>query len=164
MRGRKPKNPHLQLIDGRTHHGSKEEMAPAIFVDGELGPPPPWFTPEHVLKWEHALRFAPAGMLTELDRQVMTTFCIYSVIFDQSQQELIRTGGPVVASPVKAVPMQNPNLHTMNQAVVILYKCVYKLGFSPQSRTRVKQPNAKKRPGNAFANLKRFTMEDKRSR
>ena len=159
MKGRRPKSTILRLIEGNP---GKREIVPDIVIDGELGQPPAWFKPEHVLKWSHLQRFAPAGMLTELDRQLVIQYCVSAAIYDQAVQDMAELG-PVVKSPNKGVPMQSPYLHTMNQAAAQLDRCYDKLGFSPQSRSRVKAPNAKRsKSSTTFAKLKAFKIEDKR--
>lgn len=159
MRGRIPKSSALRLVEGNP---GKREIIPDIVIDGDLGIPPPWFNQDQVLKWQHLQRFAPAGMLTELDRQLVIQYCVAAVIYDQAVQDMDEKGS-VVLSPNKGVPMQSPYLHTMNQAAAQLDRCYDKLGFSPQSRSRVKAPHVKRsKSSSTFAKLKAFEIQDKR--
>jgi P27 family predicted phage terminase small subunit len=160
MAGRNPKPQHLRIIDGKTHHGSAEENRPQIFVDGELGEAPAWFKPAQRLKWDHLARSAPAGMLTELDRQLVVQYCVSAALYDECAQNLGERGGPVVLSPNKNVPMQSPYLHSLNQASADLHRCTQALGFSPTARTRVKAPIRGKKSSSTFADLKRLELEE----
>jgi P27 family predicted phage terminase small subunit len=162
MKGRRPKSTYLRLLEGNP---GEHKIIPDIVVDGELGPCPAWFAADQVLKWDHLQRFAPHGMLTELDRQLVIQYCVAAAIYDKAVQDMAQHGA-VVLSPNKGVPMQSPYLHTMNQAATQLDRCYDKLGFSPQSRTRVKAPHGRKagKSSSTFANLKKFEIENKRTR
>lgn len=158
MRGRKPKPPHLRLIDGRTHHGSKEEMAPQVLVDGELGAPPPWFKPDHRLMWDHLNRSAPRGMLTELDRQLIIDYCMTSVAYNDCAQQVAELG-VVVKAPKKGTPMVSPFWYEMRAAGDRLGKIGDRIGLSPVARGRVRAPGGKNTPKSRFKGLKELKVD-----
>jgi P27 family predicted phage terminase small subunit len=155
MKGRRPKSTLLRLIEGNP---GKREIVPEMIARGDLGPPPNWFRPEQRLKWDHILRSAPAGMLTELDRQLVIQYCVAAAIYDECAHQLGERGGPVVLSPKKGVPMQSPYMWSLNQADAQLNRCLAQLGFSPVSRSRVKDPSARGKAKNRFSDLKKFEI------
>lgn len=161
MRGRKPKPAHLRLVDGRTHHGSAEEIAPQIVIDGELGGPPDWFRPEHRLMWDHLQRSAPRGMLTELDRQLIIDYCMTAVAYNECAQQVAESG-VVVEAPKKKTPMVSPFWYEMKAAGDRLGKIGDRVGLSPVARGRVKAPSAKSRSTSTFAKLKALKIPERR--
>lgn len=163
MRGRKPKPAHLRLIDGRTHHGSAAELAPQIVVDGELAGPPDWFKPQHRLMWDHLQRSAPAGMLTELDRQLVVDYCMTAVAYNECAVQVAELG-VVVKAPRRGTAMISPFWYEMKAAGDRLGKIGDRIGLSPVARGRVKAPSAKSRSSSTFAKLKAFEIPEKRPR
>ena len=159
VRGRKPKPQHLRLIDGRTSH---VETLPEIVVDGDLSEPPNWFNPQQRIIWNSVMRAAPPGMLKQLDSSLMITFVVAAALHAECSQA-VTENGPIVLSPVKGVPMQNPYLSIMNNQAATMIRCIAEMGFSPTARVRVKvPPSARSKSGSTFANLKKLKVEEKR--
>lgn len=153
MKGRRPKQAHLRLIDQGIQLVNPQGSA----SDDALGPPPSWFSPDHVLAWQHVERSAPLGLLLELDRQLVTQYCVNAVLFEHCAKKIAECG-VVVLSPVKKVPMVSPFASEMHKAELALKACIDQLGFSPASRSRIR-PQKRSALPSKFRNLKQLKVD-----
>ena len=77
MPGRKPKPTELHKLEGTfvpSRHGKRAQEPRAEGSLAEL-PPPEWFDADQREVWQRALRDAPAGVLAQLDWQVLAEYC-----------------------------------------------------------------------------------------
>lgn len=150
MRGRKPKPTWLKIIEGHAGHRPLNVNEP--IPEDPLGGPPEDFSDAQRRIWDHAVKAAPPGLLTELDRYVLITYCVAAALHDEARAQL-RKYGALVKAPITQVPMQSPWLTILNKQALIMQKAISDMGFSPSSRGRVKIER-KQQLGNGFDDLK----------
>jgi P27 family predicted phage terminase small subunit len=134
MRGRKPKPTHLKLIDGNPGKRAINKNEPIPIK--ELSEAPDFLSLEQTEVWEHVIANAPAGMLKELDRELLYAWVAAAVNHRDAQRE-IREHGQFVHSKKTGYSTANPASLVAKRAVDIMTRVAAELGFSPSSRSRM---------------------------
>lgn len=156
MRGRKPKPTYMRVLDGNAGHRpiNTDEPKPEPVPDDE--PPPEWLSDDQKEGWRYAMKNAPAGMLSALDRSILVAWVVAEERHADAAQHVSRLGSLVKGKG--GVPYQNPYLSIMNKQAQIMMRAAAELGFTPSSRSRVKvTPPKGAGRGNPFADLKELT-------
>ena len=159
--GRKPKPVVLKLITGnpgRRPLNEDEPRPPAAIPDA-----PAHLTPVARQEWD---RLAPGlylvGILTELDRAVLSAYCPSWADVVEAEEN-IRRYGKLVKSPTRKItrrrrdgtestetsggyPMQSPYVAIRNRALALMGKFAVELGRTPSSRGRVSAVRPDKPP------------------
>lgn len=99
---------------------------------GLLWAPPPWFDDEQRAQWSYALEYAPPGLLTGTDRELLMIWCCAAVEYTRAIKE-VRTLGQVVKTK-DGNAIQNPFLPIVNRQALIMMRAGAEMGFSPASR------------------------------
>jgi P27 family predicted phage terminase small subunit len=155
MRGRKPKPTWLKIIQGKPGHRPLNVNEP--IPEELIGPAPEDFTPEQRAVWDHAVKAAPLGLLTELDRRCLITYCVAAALYDEARKKIAQFGA-LVKTPITGVPMQSPWLSILNKQNLLMQRAIAEMGFSPTSRGRVKiERGVKDTGGGGFDDLKEIT-------
>lgn len=151
MRGRKPKPTWLKIIQGKPGHRPLNVNEP--IPEEAIGAAPEDFTDAQRRVWDHAVRAAPPGLLTELDRHVLITYCVAAALHEHARGE-IKKYGALVRAPITQQPMQSPWVSIMNKQAQMMQRAISEMGFSPTSRSRVKIERAPQQQSGGFDDLK----------
>jgi len=129
--GRKPTPTALKVLHGNP---GKRTLVPESEPQGqgELWAPPPWFDDDQRDQWHYALDFAPPGLLTATDRQMLVVWVVACVEHEKAVIELRKHGQVVKTADGNVI--QNPYLGIANRQAMILIRAVSELGFSPAAR------------------------------
>lgn len=152
-RGRKPKPTELKVLEGNPGKRALNHDEPK--PEGDIGDPPAWMSDDQKKIWTEAVKDAPPGLLTCLDKSVFT---VWVVAVDQHQKAAIKVSkfGAVVKSPSTGAPIKSPFVTILNQQAAVIQKAVSEMGFSPTARTRVKVDKAPQ-GADPFADLMAIT-------
>jgi P27 family predicted phage terminase small subunit len=134
MRGRKPTPLGLRILRGNPSKRKLPKDTP--IPEGDLNHPPEWMSRSQKSGWRYAIRNAPAGLLTRLDRSTLTTFIVAESLHRQAA-EAIEKYGLLIKTPNTNSVMQTPHLAILNRQAIIMLRAVEQLGFSPVARGRV---------------------------
>jgi P27 family predicted phage terminase small subunit len=128
-----PKPTALKIVQGtlRKDRANPREPKPA----GALGAAPDWFSDLQRQYWDHALRSAPKGLLTQLDSTTLVSYCVAAAAFEETTQFIQKTGRVVKGSTGTAV--LNPGVRAQALANAAMMKAASEMGFTPSSRARV---------------------------
>lgn len=99
---------------------------------GDLWAPPEYFDEVQREQWNYALDYAPPGLLTATDREVLAIWCVAAVEHARAVQAVRRMGQVVKTKDGNAI--QNPYLAVVNKQAMIMLRAGGELGFSPASR------------------------------
>jgi P27 family predicted phage terminase small subunit len=135
MRGRKPKPTWLKIIGGNP--GGRPLNPHEPVPKDPLTDAPTDFSDAQKAIWDHAMKAAPPGLLTELDRHMLVNYCVAADLHHQARLK-IQQFGPIIKAPQSGVPMQSPYMAVLNKQAQIMQKCMSEMGFTPSSRSRVK--------------------------
>ncbi len=118
----------------KLHGNPGKRRLPATDLEGKglLWAPPAWFDDEQREQWSHALQFAPPGLLTATDREVLVIWCVAAVELARAVVEVRKLGQVVKTKDGNAI--QNPFLPIVNKQALIMLKAGAEMGFSPASR------------------------------
>ena len=147
-RGRKPKPPELKILTGNP--GKREISQNFPKSETEIGRAPNWFSKEQKSTWNHAVKHAPRGLLTVMDRSPLIVWVVANDIHRQAGLAMLDDG--LVIKSQKGLPIQNPYLSIMNRQAELMIKASAELGFSPSSRCKVTVSGNQPLPPNKFSN------------
>ena len=133
MRGRKPLPTIVKRAKGtlRKHRTNPREPRPRDF----LGEPPAQLTDGAKDAWRLAIAYAPPGLLTGLDANILAAWAVAADLFWRAQEGLNKTG-LLIKSP-SGFPMQSPYLAIINKQAQLMGRAAAEMGFTPASRSRV---------------------------
>jgi len=150
VRGRKPTPRVLRILlgnPGRRPLGPDEPTPPVV---PETQAAPDWLDDGAKVEWG---RLAPMlvreGVLTEMDLDALTAYCVaWSTWKDATQQirrfgMVIKTGGKTTKGPdgkettTPGYPMQSPYISIANKAMAAMKGLMTEFGMTPSSRNRV---------------------------
>jgi P27 family predicted phage terminase small subunit len=116
------------------HGNTGKRPTPATVTDGEgvLFAAPEWMDEEQRRQWDYAMEYAPRGLLTATDREILATWCVASVAYVEAVREVRRTGLVVETKSGNQIP--NPYLGVQNRQALLMMRAGGELGFSPASR------------------------------
>jgi P27 family predicted phage terminase small subunit len=126
----------------KLHGNPGKRRLPATEVQGQglLWAPPAWFDDEQREQWTYALQFAPSGLLTATDREVLAIWCVAAVEHARAVLEVRKLGQVVQTKDGNAI--QNPFLPIVNKQAMIMLKTGSEMGFSPASRAALAARNS----------------------
>lgn len=133
MRGRKPKPRALRVVGGNAgKRALPSELPTADTFDSK---PPLGLDPGAKKEWRRVVESAPEGLLTALDRGVLTAYC---QSFSRAVQadKVISKGGLTIATP-QGFQQARPEVAISRQSWDAVRKFSVELGFTPSARTRV---------------------------
>lgn len=130
--GRKPQPTMLKVLHGNPHEHRLPSPEAEPQGQGELWAAPTWFDDDQREQWHYAIDFAPPGLLTATDRQMLTVWVGACVEYQRAMVELHKSGQ--VVKTVDGNVIQNPYLSIINRQALILIRAVSELGFSPAAR------------------------------
>jgi len=128
--GRRPTPTVLKQLHGNP--GRRPINANEPQGQGELWKPPHWFDEIQREQWHYALEWAPPGLLTATDRDILVAWCAACVEHARACIE-VRTHGQVVKTR-DGNAIQNPYLGVMNRQALIMMRAASELGFTPAAR------------------------------
>ncbi len=135
MRGAKPKPTVLKLITGNPGRRplNKGEPQPAIAI-----PEPPKLLEGEALREWHRLTpvMAELGLISELDRALVTAYCQLWARWFEAEEKLKQTGW-LVKTP-NDYPMQSPYLTIANRSLEQMRQLSEQIGLSPAARSRIR--------------------------
>jgi len=134
MRGRKPTATALKVIHGNPGKRplNRHEPRPGVAVPTC----PSHLNPSAKAEWRRVARqMAVLGMITELDRAVLASYCQAYGRWVKAERRLKDT--PMVIKLASGVIQQSPWLAIANKQVELMHRFAAELGLSPVSRTRV---------------------------
>jgi P27 family predicted phage terminase small subunit len=149
VRGRKPKATVLKLVSGsrRVRKDLASEPQPA----GELFAPPEEMSEREKAVWRRTIARAPAGLLRELDSDVLQLY-VETWVEREDARAKVKEFGAVVKSPVQGIPVRSPYKEIANRATDMLKGLISDLGFNPTSRSRISVSGSGAGKANRFAN------------
>ncbi len=154
MRGRKPTATALKVIHGNPGKRplNRHEPRPRVAVPTC----PAHLNPSAKAEWKRLARqMAVLGMVTELDRGVLASYCQAYGRWVEAERRLKDT--PMVIKLASGVIQQSPWLAIANKQLELMHRLAAELGLSPVSRTRVAVspigPKPWEDPGSKFAGL-----------
>jgi len=134
MRGRKPKATVLKLVRGE-RRASRLNPSEARVPVARLEPPSHLAGPA-LAKWiELAPQLARAGILTELDRDCLTCYCLEWSTVVRTQEKIDRVGE--VVKGYRGSLVVNPFVRVRDRALEMVRRFGEQLGLSPSARSRV---------------------------
>lgn len=141
IRGAKPKPTALHEL-----HGTLRKQRHQHRLDGEpvpssdIGSAPEWMTGDQKDQWDHAVQYAPRGVLKQIDSGTLTVWveaaerhrraCMAQSAFEE------KWGGMVATTPDGAF-IHSPYISIIARAGTTMLKAAGELGFSPTSRPRL---------------------------
>ncbi|KAA2237076.1 phage terminase small subunit P27 family [Salinarimonas soli] len=134
MRGRKPTPTALKVIHGNPGKRplNRREPRPGVAVPTC----PAHLNPSAKAEWKRVARqMVLLGMITELDRAVLASYCQAYGRWVEAERKLKET--PMVIRLASGVIQQSPWLAIANKQVELMQRFAAELGLSPVSRTRV---------------------------
>jgi P27 family predicted phage terminase small subunit len=122
------------LVLRELHGNTSQHALPTDVPEGEgvLCEPPEWMDEDQRRQWDYALEYAPRGLLTATDRQILATWCVASVTYAEAVREVRRLG--LVVKTKDGNPIQNPFLAIQNRQALLIMRAGEHLGFSPAAR------------------------------
>jgi P27 family predicted phage terminase small subunit len=142
-RGRKPKPTALHELQGTfnaTRHGRDRAGEPEALGDG-LSEPPDFLSEGQREAWLYAIRFAPAGVLKPIDRNVLLIWCQAEDSFRRAMaaQSILDAQQPRIPMLVatRAGMVESPYNAIMRNSALMMPRAGAELGFSPAARPRL---------------------------
>jgi P27 family predicted phage terminase small subunit len=148
MPGRRPKPPHLKLLQGNPGKRPIPKGGPK--VPAGMPKPPTHLNAEARAVWARvAPRLHEAGLLTPIDAEALGAFCVCAARVAEAEQALA-TEGPLV--PGRGGTMKaSPWVAIANQARRQMLSLAAEFGLTPSSRSRIRvEPPA---PSDDFEDL-----------
>ena len=129
--GRKPVPTMLKVLHGNP---GRRPVDPDIEPQGQgqLWAPPLWFNDEQREQWAYALEWAPPGLLTATDREILVVWVVACVKHANAAAKVGQLGDVVTTKDGNII--QNPYLSILNRQALIMIRVVSELGFSPAAR------------------------------
>ena len=134
MAGRKPLPTKIHELRGNPGKRKRNRSEPKPKVT--LPECPAHLDDRAVVEWDRiSTKLAKLGLLTELDRAVLSAYCaVWSRMVD-AEEHLARFG-TVIKSP-SGYPIQSPYLSIANRAIKQIEELSGEFGMTPSTRTRV---------------------------
>jgi len=140
--GPPPKPTALRLIEGggrmrgRFAARAKREPKPTL----GLRDPPKSFTAEHLAIWNRLIEDTPDGLLTRVDQDLFTNYCVSLAIRDHAIEKLVATGGQILVKAMNGDANRfivNPYVKEFRRICETIRVMQQELGYTPASRTRI---------------------------
>jgi P27 family predicted phage terminase small subunit len=144
MRGRPPVPTRLKVLRGNPGKRALNASEPAPAPRRSLAPPA-WLEGEAAAEWRRlAPKFARLGLLTEIDGEALSQYCVVWARWREAETAL-RKHGMVIAGS-KGGPVLSPYVAIASRALSQMRAYLDGFGMTPSARTRVKtdpgpQPN-----------------------
>ncbi|MBI1291334.1 phage terminase small subunit P27 family [bacterium] len=134
MRGRKPKPTVLKLIEGnpgKRRINGREPRPPA-----SVPTCPAHLSPTAKTEWKRLARMLnETGLLTQIDRTVLATYCQAYGRWVEAERKLAETP-PLLKTPAGYVQV-SPWITISNKQVELMTRLMAEIGLSPSSRSRL---------------------------
>lgn len=149
-RGRKPKAPHLRLIQGNTGHKAKDSrVTPSLPVDADAKPPR-WLSKEARKHWRTLVpALAQAGLLSRLDGAQLAQYCATQARWIEAQIHL--NNEPLMVAMPSGIVRPNAWFVVSNNLSAQLMRMGDVMGLNPAARARLKVDPPPSAADNAFA-------------
>lgn len=134
MRGRKPKPTVLKLIEGNPgkRRINGREPRPPAFVPTC----PAHLSPTAKTEWKRMARMLnETGLLTQIDRTVLATYCQAYGRWVEAERRLAET--PALLKTPAGYVQVSPWITIANKQVELMTRLMAELGLSPSSRSRL---------------------------
>jgi P27 family predicted phage terminase small subunit len=132
--GRPRKPTHLKIIEGSRDRRPLELQNSEPRPEGEVGPPPAYFTEQQKVLWSEVRSLCPGGLIRRLDSYVFEQFVI-AVARARDVNERLK-GAPQIIKTSSGAVIENPLFRVARQQALIIKAFSTELGFSPVARTR----------------------------
>lgn len=130
-----PKKPTaLKLVEGtyREDRVAKNEPKPRVSIPK----PPKHLKGEALEEWDRIVQeLAENGLITNLDRAALVTYCEFWAHYVQASEKVQRVG--VTISTAAGNIIENPSFSIQKRAAEIMHKFLVEFGMTPASRTRI---------------------------
>jgi P27 family predicted phage terminase small subunit len=134
MGGRIPKPTNLKLLHGNPGKRPLNTREPKPRV--EIPTPPAHLNDLAKAEWDRlAPKLAQLGLISELDRAALATYCCAYARWVEAEQAMSKTG-PVIRYP-NGSPGFSPYWTVSNKAVEQMKSILTEFGLTPASRTRL---------------------------
>lgn len=156
MRGRKPIPTAIKILRGNPGRRPLPAAEPMPAALAESHPPPAWLTSKAKVEWRRvAPVLARAGLLTALDVDALTSYCVTVTLWRKAVEELRRHG--VVTKTPEGLLQASPYLTIARQTQATLTKLLVEFGMTPSARARVTRAIPGHDPGGPATNpLEKF--------
>jgi P27 family predicted phage terminase small subunit len=128
--GRKPVPTPLAKLHGNPSRKRLNPEEPE--GQGVLWDPPSWFNDAQRAQWRYAVEYAPPGLLTATDREILVVWVVACVKHADAAVKVSTLGDVVTTKDGNII--QNPYLSILNRQALIMIRVVSELGFSPAAR------------------------------
>ncbi len=156
MRGRKPAPTYLKIVKGAAPHRINDQEARVPLA---IPNPPLELNAPGRLEWE---RVAPQlfrhGILTDIDRGVLTAYCQAYGRWIEAERVIIKMAktdqmtGAMMIKTTNGNAIQNPMLGIANKALDHMVRYAAELGMTPSARSRVKAEGEEEAGENRYIN------------
>lgn len=156
--GRKPKPTALKIISGNPGRRKLTDLEPHF--DPSQPTPPPFLCDDAKVEWGRISGLLyEAGVLTEVDRGVLSAYCQAYGLWAQAEREIQKLQQTSVLNGLILKTkdgnyIHQPLLSIANKARADMVKYAAEFGMSPSSRVKVETTGATKKES-PFAKLKR---------
>jgi P27 family predicted phage terminase small subunit len=137
MRGPKPKPASVRALEMPFRKAqrllSRQTAAIAPVLTAE---PPQWFSNEQKEAWTFAIQNAPADVLRNIDRGVLTVYIVAADAHRRASQEASKAE-LLIPGRGKDDRIPNPIFRIVKAQAELMLRAAGELGFSPSSRSRV---------------------------
>jgi len=152
--GRKPQPTKLKIIRGNPGGRKLNKNEPELPSSNPT--PPNFLSAEAVVEWGRVVGYlSSSGLLTEIDRGALATYCQLYGRWEQAEMALasLAKTDPInrglVIETTNGNAIQNPLVGIANKAAADLNRYCLEFGMTPSARSRVTVD--KKKSGNKFA-------------
>jgi P27 family predicted phage terminase small subunit len=135
MRGRKPKPTAAKKLAGNPGKRALNENEPQPRITPDITAPAHLDADARV-KWDELVaELYPAGLLTTIDVDALTFYCVLYARWKKAER-IVKDKGEVIKT-VNGNIIQNPYLSIANRALGQMAKLGAEFGMTPSSRTRI---------------------------
>lgn len=137
MRGRKPVPTAIKILRGNPGRRPLPTSEPMPAALEETHAPPAWLHETAKREWRRlAPVLARAGLLTALDVDALTSYCVQYSLWRQAVA-VLRRKGVIQVDKETGIARQSPYLLIARQTQASLTKLLVEFGMTPSARARV---------------------------
>jgi P27 family predicted phage terminase small subunit len=158
MKGRPPVPSTIKILNGNPGRRPLNADEPVARPLKRMPSPPEYFNPLAREAWfREGRRLMRAGLLSETDLSMFTTWCLFAAVRAEAAGALNKTG-LVVRAGDAGNPYLSPYLNALSMAAKAMHQIEVEFGQSPASRSRVRSLNPSQ--GLLFPDLLGDDIED----
>ena len=144
-KGRKPTPTRIKALMDNPGKRPMNDAEPQFTVGAE---PPAWLDEAAQAEWwVVASELSALGMLTRVDGMALASYCMACSLLQQAQKDISIYG---ITVPSESGRRKNPAATVANDMMRTIRSLGSEFGFTPSSRTRVRQPGTEPDPLDKF--------------